>query len=287
MIAAAPSLLSMPLRGWHFDAGLEAVAALYLLLYAWATLRVRTWPAWRAACFAAGVGVVLVALQSGVDGYDDRLLSDHMVQHMLLLMVAPVLLLLGRPVTLALRALRPAQRPGAARAVALMRPLAAPLPALAIFAAVVLGTHLPGFYDATLRHPLLHDTEHAAYLLAGLLLFTPLLDADPGARRRLGGVGRLAYLIAASPAMALVGAYLNDSTSVVYAPYASAARALGISAVLDQRRAGAIMWVGGGVLLTVVGLTSALATMIAEERRMSAREWRADLAAQASIEARR
>jgi putative membrane protein len=169
-----------------------------------------------------------------------------------------------------------------------VRPLTRPHAALAVFSLVIVVTHLPGFYDATLVHPLLHDGEHAAYLLAGLLLFTPLLDADPAAAMRLGGVGRLIYLIAATPAMALVGAYLNGSTRLVYASYRVGASSLGVSAVLDQRRAGAIMWVGGGLVLVAVGLTSALVAMLAEERRFSAREARADRAEHAlAVEGRR
>lgn len=274
MIAAAPSLLSLTAGHWQRADGLDIAAGAALALYAWAALRVRAWPLRRGACFAAGVATLLVATQSGLDSYDDRLLSVHMVQHLLLLTLAPALLLAGHPLTLALRALPPRYRRGPARMLARTRPFARPWVALAVFWAVVLGTHLRGFYGATLAHPPLHDAEHLAYLLAGLVLFAPLLDADPGARRRLDGLGRLVYVIAASPPMALVGAYLNRATSVVYPSYAAPAHVLGISAVLDERHAGAIMWVGGGLLMIAVGLWSALAAMVREEHRLAAREQR-------------
>ena len=272
IVAGAPSLPSLPFEDWSAAPAQDVAAVLVLGLYAWAAMRVRAWPAWRGLCFAAGIAALLLATQSGLDAYDDRLLSAHMLQHLLLLTLAPALLLGGRPLLLALRALPPARRSAPARVLARLRPLGRPWVTLALFAVVVLATHLRAFYEATLAHPLLHDAEHLAYLLAGLALFAPLLDADPGTGRRLGGLARLAYVIAAGPPMALLGAYLNRATSVVYPSYAAPAHALGISAVFDERRAGAIMWVGGGLVMVAVGLWSALAAMVREERLMTTRE---------------
>jgi putative copper resistance protein D len=143
---------------------------------------------------------------------------------------------------------------------------------------VLLGTHVPAYYDATLRHPLLHDVEHLLYLLAGLLLYWPLLGAEPAPSRRLGGVGRLIYMLAAMPAMALVGAYLNRQPTLVYAAYGPPGHALGISPVSDQAQAGAIMWVVGSVVMTAVGIWSALAGLIAEERRQQLADVRSGVA---------
>ena len=283
MIASAPSLLSLPVEGWQPAPLVDAAAFLALAAYAWGAARVRAWPLWRAACFAGGLGALILATQSGLDTYDDRLLSAHMVQHLLLLTLAPALLLAGHPALLALRALPPSRRRGPARLLASARPLASPWVTLPVFAVVVLATHLRGFYDATLVHPLLHDAEHLAYLLAGLLLFAPLLDADPVTRRRLDGLGRLVYLLLASPPMALLGAYLNRATGVVYPSYTAPARSLGISPVLDQHQAGAIMWVAGGLVMVAVGLASALAAMVREERRLAARDARGLGAAPAAL----
>ena len=216
------------------------------------------WPRRRTALVPRRVACVLVALQSGIDAYDDRLLSVHMVQHMLILLVAPLLLLGGRPVVLALRALPPAQRAGPARILARTRPFTAPEPALAAFAGVVVLTHLPAFYDAALRHAGLHYGEHMLYLLAGLALWSPLVDGDPAPRHRLSGLGRLVYLIVAMLPMALVGAYLNRHASLVYPAYGPPARSLSISAVDDQAQAGAIMWVVGDTIMAAVGLWAAI-----------------------------
>lgn len=272
---SAPSLPSLLVSHWHpswsVDAAAIGCAALYL--YAAGTLRTR-WPRRRTASFLAGVGCLVVALQSGIDTFDDQLLSVHMVQHMLLLMAAPLLLLCGRPVILALRALPAGRRQVLAGALERLRPLTGPATCIVAFSAALVLTHLPSFYDATLRHPALHDFEHVVYLTAGLLLWWPLLDGDPVPAHRLGGLGRIVYMLAAMPAMALVGAYLNRHPSLVYPAYGPPARALGISAVVDQQQAGAIMWVAGSAIMTAVGLWSALSALVAEERRQQAREAR-------------
>lgn len=272
----APSLPTLLWRGWEPAWSLDAAAVLAVALYLLAVARARSpWPARRGLAFTAGVACVLVALQSGIDTYDDRMLSVHMVQHLLLLTVAPLMLLAGRPGLLALRAAPRDARPWIVRRLEALRPLTHPVWCLAIFGAVVGGTHLPGFYDATLRHAALHDGEHILYVAAGLLMWWPLIDADPLARRRLSGMGRLVYLIAAMVPMTIVGAYLDRHTTLVYAGYGAPARALGISAVGDQQQAGAIMWVIGSTVMILAGLWQAMAAMVEEERRLVVRERRA------------
>ena len=232
------------------------------------------WPWRRTISFMAGLACLLVALQSGIEAYDDRLLSVHMVQHMLILLLAPLLLLSGRPLVLGLAALPPARRSGPARLLARMRPFTTPAAGVAVFAGVVVLTHLPAFYDAAVRHDWIHYAEHLLYVLAGLVMWSPLVDGDPAPRHRLSGLGRLVYLILAMLPMALVGAYLNRHPSLVYPAYGPPASSLGISALDDQAQAGAIMWVLGNSIMVAVGLWAALAAMVAEERRLLAREGR-------------
>jgi putative membrane protein len=273
---SAPSLPSLLISHWQASWTVDVGAAASAALYACATRRLSSrWPVRRTAAFMAGVACGVIALQSGIGTFDDRLLSVHMVQHMLLLMVAPLLILSGRPVILALRALPARRRPGLARALDRLRPLTGPAPCILAFSLVLVLTHLPAFYDATLRQPALHEAEHALYLFAGLLLWWPILDGDPVPAHRLGGLGRLLYMLAAMPAMALVGAYLNRHPSLVYPAYGPPAKALGISAVVDQQQAGAIMWVAGSLIMASVGLWAAISALIAEERRQQARDARA------------
>ena len=271
-----PSLLALLVHDWQPAWAPDLLAAVATGTYLLATRRVRGgWPRRRSAAFIAGVGAVLVALQSGVGSYDDALLSAHMVQHMLLLLLAPMALLCGQPALLALRTLSPSRRRLLARALAAAGRQLGPVRCLAIFYAVLLLTHVPGFYDATLSNAPLHEVEHALYLVAGLLLWWPILDADPAPTRRLGGLGRLIYMLAAMPPMALIGAYLDRHPSLVYAAYDAPAHGLGISALSDQQQAGAIMWVVGNMIMVAGGLWAAMIALVAEERRQQAREARA------------
>jgi cytochrome c oxidase assembly factor CtaG len=272
---SAPSLPSLLVSHWQLTASVAVPAAAMGALYVVGAQRAGGWPVRRTASYLSGVGCVVVALQSGIDSYDDRLLSVHMVQHMLLLLVAPLLLLGGRPVVLLLSALPPGRRRAAGKLLIRLRACTGPVQSVTFFSAVVVLTHLPAFYDATLRRPALHYTEHALYLMAGLLMWSPLLDGDPAPRRRLDGLGRLVYLIVAMLPMTLVGAYLNRYATLFYPPYGPPARALGVSGLGDQATAGAIMWVIGNTIMVAVGLWAALAAMVAEERRQVARDARA------------
>ena len=196
--------------------------------------------------FWPGVACVVVALQSGIDAYDDRLLSVHMVQHMLLLMLAPLLLLGGRP---ALLAAAPRSAAGAAlrspAAAADSRADASRGRASASSRSRRAGTHLPAFYDATLRHAALHELEHACTCSPGCSCGGRCSTAIRSPRQRLSGLGRLVYVIVAMLPMALVGAYLNRAPDARLPGLRPPARALGISARDDQQQAGAIMWVVG------------------------------------------
>jgi putative copper resistance protein D len=269
----APSLAQLLTGYWHPAWSLNAAALAGAGLYLWGARRVRgRWPGARTLSFLAGIACLLVALESGLDAYDDQLLSVHMVQHMLLLLVAPLLLLSGRPAILALRALRGERRRALARALARLGPITRPVTCLAVFSAVVLLAHVPWFYDATLRDGALHTAEHVLFLGAGMLLWWPILDGDPVPAHRLGGLGRLVYVLVAMLPMTVVGAYLDRNSSLVYPPYGAPGHALGISALADQAQGGAIMWVGGASVMVAVGLWASMSALIEEERRQRARE---------------
>ncbi len=278
---SAPDLWTLAVQDWQVAIVPDLGAAAVMLTYLLGTRRVRGgWPILRTISFAMGLAVGLIAVQSGYDTYDDWLLSAHMVQHLLLLELAPLLLLVGRPVMLALRAAPAHRRPGMARRLMRLGRVTHPLICLAVFFLVVGVTHLAWFYDATLHHPLLHDGEHAAFVFAGLLMWWPVLDGDPVRRRRLGGLARLSYVMIAMLPMTLIGAYLNRATTVVYSAYVAPDRMLGISALYDQQQAGAIMWVIGSLVMIAVGIWQTMAALIAEERRHQQAERRLDALAE-------
>jgi putative membrane protein len=272
----------MPASRLIGDGGADPAVLAGLLLAAGAYLAGvcrarRPWPVRRTASFLAGLGVLAVTAQSGIDPWSERLLSVHMVEHLLIIGPAAVLLVGGAPVTLALRGLPRRGRSGLVRLLHTRAAgvLAHPVATLAIFAAVVLATHVPVVYDAALRDPFVHGLEHALYLWAALLFWAPVVAVDP-LPHRLSPVGNIGYLLAAMVPMSAVGAWLISSDTVAYSPYLAPARRLGVSALADQRSGATIMWLGGTLVLVGATLAAAWAALLREERRARVREQRVD-----------
>ena len=197
----------------------------------------------RGAFLFAALLVVAAALSPPLDAVADESLPLHMLQHMLLLAVAPPLLILGEPIRVAFDLLPPS---GARRLADLLRlrPLQAllnPLVALAVFAAVVLATHLPTVFDSAMESDPLHAIEHGAYLGAGLLFWAAVLGADPAAKP-LSLVGATALLTAAMVPMIAVGVALSTATGVFYSPYAVGTTAA--AAIREQDSGATAMWAG-------------------------------------------
>ncbi|MFL5826367.1 MAG: cytochrome c oxidase assembly protein [Thermoleophilaceae bacterium] len=271
--------LGRVLFDWQLVPGVLLACMLLAGFYLAGVRRARRWAAWRTACFLAGLALIALALCSGLDTYASALLSIHMAQHLALSMLAAPLLVAGSPVVLALRALnsRSSVRRGLvvvlhSRAFAILT--SAPFAWLA-FSATMLLTHFTGLYSLALRDPAVHALEHVLYIGTGVLFWWPLLDAGPLPGRTLGVVGRSAYLLLAMPVMAYIGAVMNWTDRLLYPEYAAPARALGRSALSDQHDAGALMWVGGKLVMALLLLVTAWAALQREERRQRAREARA------------
>jgi putative membrane protein len=226
--------------------------------------------AWRIAAFLSGLAVIGIALTSPIETYEGQLFSVHMLQHMLLELVAAPLLLLGAPATMALRAASPSVRHRLlavlhSRAVAV---LSFPLLAWVLFAAVNWGWHFSTLYDQALENQWLHDLQHVTFLAAGLLFWWPVIGADPS-RWRLPYPVRLLYLFLAMPQNSFLGVALM-SAPVLYPHYASNLRTWGPSPLVDQGIGGMLMWVGGDVVfLLAMGLV--VAAWVRQEDRRSAR----------------
>lgn len=253
---------------------MAATFALGLLagVYLAAARRTPRWPRRHTACFLGGLAVL--ALAAGLAGAAAERLSWHMVQHVVLALVAPPLLVLGRPVTLALRVLPAARARGAARLLRSppLQLLTRPLVASSLFSAVLVASHVPTFYDATLRSEPLHAAEHALYLWTALLLWAAVLRAEPlpGSPSPLTRI--LALMLVMVP-MALVGTALIGWDGVVYDHYATAAAA---EAAPDQRIAGWLMWIGGGAVVALATVWAGWSALEREEARQRAREARLD-----------
>jgi cytochrome c oxidase assembly factor CtaG len=215
----------------------------------------------RGIAFYAGLATVALAIDSPIDAYADRLFWVHMTQHVLLTMVAPPLILLGRPWPRLIRPLPRTLRLPAARSVlagATLGPvrvagrfLASPLPSFVLFNATLLVWHLPYLYDLTLRNATVHDLEHALFFGTALLFWPHLLAAATG-RPQLSDGWRVAYGTGALLVSWLLAVTLGIATHPLYGAYAALAhRPLGLSALTDQQLAAGIMWVPGSVPFSI------------------------------------
>lgn len=250
------------LTGWVFEplpwAFVLVVGCLYL--YGVHRLRVRGhhWSRWRTFSFVGlGLGTFVVATESALAAYDTVLLSTHMVQHMVLNMITPVFLALGAPITLALRTLpaRPRRWLLAAVHSRVAAVLTFPVVAGAIFVATPWALYLTGWYDATLRHPLLHDVNHLHFLLVGCLWFWPLVGLDP-LPRRVGYPFRMLAIFVTLPFHAWLGiAVMSSSTLIAGDWYLGLHRGWGPTPAGDQQIAGGILWSSGDLVgLVLLGV---------------------------------
>ena len=201
----------------------------------------------QAVAFAGGMLAILVALVSPIDGLGEQyLFSAHMVQHVLLGDIAPLLILLG----LSRVILRPATR----RLMSVERrlgPLASPATGLIAWLVLMYLWHIPALYDAAVEHPLVHLLEHLSFFAAGVALWWPLIQPIP-MRRHLTGLQPVAYIGTAKAGLAALGIFLTWSTTAIYPYYEDTPRIWGLTPVEDQNVAGVIMMVEQSVTLAVV-----------------------------------
>jgi cytochrome c oxidase assembly factor CtaG len=236
-------------------------------------------------CFVAAMGVLLVATSPTLEATAAGSFTGHMVQHLLLWIVVPVLVVVARPGVIVGRALARGHRGGTAagalqrrsisRAIGVAKPVrrfvrGRPLgPAVVAWIAVVVtmyGTHLSGLYDLALRNPWVHEAEHAAYLSASWLLWWVVL----GSRGRRGSVAGIVLAVATMLPLALLGAILSTANEPLYGEYVAV---LGPDTALDDQRAGAaLMWAGSMLATTPLLLWAVWRAADAEQRRAIALE---------------
>jgi cytochrome c oxidase assembly factor CtaG len=262
-----PFGVSEALGRWQWAPVVTVVVTLIAAAYLWGVVRVsrrhpaRPWPRWRTGLFLAGLVVIVLATESGIGTYDDVLFYDHMIQHLLLIMVAPALLVAGAPILLLMHASRNPLHTWTKRVV--RSPVAAALtfPAfgIAAYAAVIVGTHLTGFMNLVLTHENVHNAEHALYLVVGYLYLLPLIGSEP-IRWRLSYPIRLILLFIAMPVDAFTGVALGSYSSDPF-PVTSGmrGRTWGPSPVDDVHIGGAVMWVGGSAIMFVLIMFTFLA----------------------------
>jgi len=216
----------------------------------------------RPLCFMAALLVLLVALNGPLHDLSDYyLFSAHMVQHLLLTLVVPPLLLAGTPPWMADALVR---RLGRARPLeALMRAATRPVPALALYAVALIVWHLPGPYNAALAHHRLHILEHLVLIATALVAWWPVLSPSVLLPRLHYGA-QILYLFAFGIPMTVVAAMITAAEDTLYPFYAAAPRIVGLTPLADQRLGGLIMWVPAG-LIPLVAFTVVFFRWVAAE----------------------
>jgi cytochrome c oxidase assembly factor CtaG len=215
---------------------------------------------WQAAAFGAGLLAVAAALLSPIDAVADSLLSVHMGQHLLLMVVAGPLLVLGSP-ALAMSPVVPdgwrhrAHAWGGRGATRLIRRwLTHPVTSWVVVTATVWAWHAPSLYQAAVRDPTLHLAEHASFLAAAILFWW--VAFQPSGPRRLARGADVLYVCAGALQSGALGALMVFASTPIYPLYAARTAAWGLSPVSDQQMAGLLMWVPSFLiyLLAAAGL---------------------------------
>lgn len=226
--------------------------ALVLYLRGWMAARVTRGcelPAWRAACFVAGLVMLWLALASPIDALDDYLLVAHMMQHFILMSIAPPLIVLGAPVVplfrgvprvLIRRWLQPLFRAGWMRAV--IHTVTHPVFAWIAMNVAYLGWHVPAAFELTFRSEGIHELEHVCFFATSLVFWFVVLSPWP-AHVRWRRWAMIPYLLGADVLNTVLSATLAFSGRVLYRSYAEAPRICFLTPLKDQVAAGAEMWV--------------------------------------------
>ncbi len=277
-----PPTAARILFDWRFDLIFGTAAIVFAALYVAAVMRLRrrgdSWPPGRTAAWLLGCLALLFVTSSGVGRYMPAMFSMHMVAHMGLSMLVPILLVLGAPVSLALRALPAAGRddpPGmrewllAALHSRLSRFLTNPVVATALFVAGFYGLYFSGLFDAAVGSHAGHLAMNVHFLLSGYLFYWVVIGVDP-TPRPIPPLAKVAVVFGSLPLHAFFGVVLMGTRKVIGAHYY---RSLGLTwhtdLLGDQRLGGGIAWAAGELPLVIVML--ALLVQWARSDRRTAR----------------
>jgi len=264
-----------PNLSWSPSPGVLIAAAIVGGTYVTRWRRVRTGrsprrqreaPVWRLCCFLGAIAAALLALVSPLDTLADQLFFTHMIQHMLLLDIVPILAILGltkvilRPVTRSISELE--RRVG---------PLAHPAFAVFLYVTVIYAWHIPAAYDVAVTHPVVHVLEHTSFLVAGTLYWWHLLSPIR-ARMRLDGLGPIAYMASTKLFVGALGMALAFAPRSLYPYYAHHARVWGISALEDQGIAGLVMAIEQSIVMGIAIVWLFMRALTESERAQQRRE---------------
>ncbi|MGN9794565.1 cytochrome c oxidase assembly protein [Streptomyces sp. NPDC054847] len=260
---------------------------LALGLYGWGVARLRqrgdSWPVSRTVWFTVGVLSIALMMCTKLNDYGMVMFSVHMVQHMVISMLSPIVLLLGAPITLALRALPVAGRGRKGpREVLLMllhsrymRIVTHPVFTIPLFIASLYGLYFTPLFDFLMGSKTGHIAMMVHFLAVGLVFFWPIMGVDPGPHRP-GYVMRMLELFAGMPFHAFFGIALMMATEPMIGAYRNPPASLGIDALSDQNAAGGIAWAFSEIPSVVVLLALVFQWYRSDQRLAKRRDRAAD-----------
>ena len=256
------------LRTWSVPVAPLIALVIMLVLYLrgwWFARRTREHelPVWRASCFVGGVVALWIAVASPIDALDDYLLTAHMIQHFILMSIAPPLIALGAPVVPMLRGLPRV-------VVVVLRPIFCarwlrrigrvvmhPVVAWVAMNVAYVGWHLPALFELTFKSERIHDFEHLCFFATSLLFWWVVVEPWP-TRERWPRWAVILYLLSADIVNTALSATLAFAGKVLYSSYAEAPRVCFLSPLKDQIAAGSEMWVLNSVVMLAPAVVIAL-----------------------------
>jgi len=243
---------------WPFDPLVVLALVSAIVAYARGYHRRRWRSAARAASFACGILALAVALLTPLDGAADALFSAHMTQHLVLVVVAAPLLVVGRPVTTVMLGLPAGARRTGARlrgaftVSGLAGALRKPVVAWTALTISLWGWHTPLLYTAALENDAIHAIEHVSFLLTSMVAWSVALSGRPATA--LGALGRALFLVATALQGALLGALLLFARTPLYPVHGRGPWLWGLTPLEDQQLAGALMWIPPSVVYLAVAV---------------------------------
>jgi cytochrome c oxidase assembly factor CtaG len=272
------------LQSWSPPLGVNLALGLTVVVYVRGWLRLhaafpKLFSAWRLAAFLAGIISIWIAIGSPLAAFDDVSLTVHMLQHLLLMAIAPYFILLGAPTLpllqglpqlIARRVIGPLLRWAALRRFAHL----ITNPAICWLAATLalIGWHVPRVFEAALHNNWLHDLEHASFLAAGFLFWWPVVQPWPSTARWPRCFVPLYLFAATLPCDALSG-FLAFCDRVVYVSYNSAPRLLNIPPLEDQQLAASLMWICATIILLVPAIIVTMQILSPQNSRLPETSW--------------
>ncbi|BCL32338.1 cytochrome c oxidase assembly protein [Streptomyces aurantiacus] len=281
---------------WSPDPFFLVACLVGLALYGWGVTRLvrrgDAWPVGRTVAFVVGVLSVMLVLCTGLNEYGMVMFSVHMVQHMVISMLSPILLLLGAPITLALRALPAAgrDRKGPRELLLMllhswfMRIVTHPAFTIPLFIASLYALYFTPIFDFLMESRTGHIAMMCHFLAVGLVFFWPIMGVDPGPHRP-GYLMRMLELFAGMPFHAFFGIALMMASEPMVETYKNPVASLGIDALADQTAAGGIAWAFSEIPSVLVLLALLFQWHRSEERQARRSDRAADRDGDKELEA--